>query len=160
MLNEKEIEENKRKERETKLRLSDNYKQSCVDNFNKLNLSLENMHKAGVYKIELNNTIYIGQTNNFYSRFNQHLKGYNKAGSDTCGLLKDGGIFSVIELEDDKVKRLSRETFWINNFRIDQNHKCINKVASRNKKIKFKIDIKDIEIVAKILKEKGIKYEI
>lgn len=160
MLNEDEIKEIKMKMKETKLRVSDNYKQSCIDNFKQLNLSLENMHKSGVYKIESKDEIYIGQTNNFYSRFIQHWKGYSKNGSDTSGLLKRGGVFSVIELENDKVKRLSRETFWINKFREDPKYKCINKSTGRDKKVRFKVSIIDAEEVTELLKEKGINYEI
>ena len=164
MLNEKEIEENKRKERETKLRLSDNYKQSCIDNFNQLNLSLENMHKAGVYKICLGNKIYIGQTNNFYLRFSQHKFNYNHCEEKTKELLDQGATFDVIEYEEDKTERLKLERKWIKYYAHNPDYDCINTVCVKNMKrknlkyAKLKVSRKDLEEIEKLLKEKGVEY--
>ena len=36
-------------------------------------------HKGGIYKIQLDNKIYIGETKDFYERFRQHWSGGFKA---------------------------------------------------------------------------------
>ena len=69
-------------------------------------------NKSGVYKIELKEEkkIYIGQTNNFYNRFCRHCN--PSTYSLARDIIKQGAIFSVIELEDDKRERFIKESYW------------------------------------------------
>ena len=69
-------------------------------------------NKSGVYKIELKEKkkIYIGQTNNFYNRFCRHCN--PSTYSLAKDIIKQGAIFSVIELEDDRRERFIKESYW------------------------------------------------
>ena len=69
-------------------------------------------NKSGVYKIELKEEkkIYIGQTNNFYNRFCRHCN--PSTYSLAKDIIKQGAIFSVIELEDDRCERFIKESYW------------------------------------------------
>ena len=69
-------------------------------------------NKSGVYKIELKEEkkIYIGQTNNFYNRFCRHCN--PSTYSLAKDIIKQGAIFSVIELEDDRRERFIKESYW------------------------------------------------
>lgn len=69
-------------------------------------------NKSGVYKIELKEEkkIYIGQTNNFYNRFCRHCN--PSTYSFAKDIIKQGAIFSVIELEDDRRERFIKESYW------------------------------------------------
>lgn len=69
-------------------------------------------NKSGVYKIELKEEkkIYIGQTNNFYNRFCRHCN--PSTYSLARDIIKQGAIFSVIELEDDRRERFIKESYW------------------------------------------------
>ena len=68
-------------------------------------------NKSGVYKIELKEEkkIYIGQTNNFYNRFCRHCN--PSTYSLARDIIKQGAIFSVIELEDDRRERFIKESY-------------------------------------------------
>ena len=95
------IEKNK-----TKYKITEIYDKIIDENrrkshFSELtNISKENEHKAGIYKIQLDNDIYIGQTNDFKRRFYQHYYGqnfrYKGFGADTEKLLRNGGSFEVL----------------------------------------------------------------
>ena len=69
-------------------------------------------NKSGVYKIEIKEEkkIDIWQTNNFYNRFCRHCNPstYSRARD----IIKQGAIFSVIELEDDRRERFIKESYW------------------------------------------------
>ena len=69
-------------------------------------------NKSGIYKIELKEEkkIYIGQTNNFYNRFCRHCN--PSTYSLAKDIIKQGAIFSVIELEDDRRERFIKESYW------------------------------------------------
>lgn len=69
-------------------------------------------NKSGVYKIELKEEkkIYIGQTNNFYNRFCRHCN--PSTYSLARDIIKQGAVFSVIELEDDRRERFIKESYW------------------------------------------------
>ena len=94
-----------------------------------------NLHNSGIYKIVLDNVIYIGQTNDFYNRFREHFYSEKETGK----LLRKGAIFSIIELEDDLGRRLKKEEKYIKEYSENKNYICINidfnYINSKEKKI-------------------------
>lgn len=80
---------------------------------NQFQIPQKYIHKAGIYKIELNNDIYVGQTIDFYKRFMRHRHGFNNT---TKEMLNNGAVMTMLELEDDKIKRLEKETTWSYHF--------------------------------------------
>jgi hypothetical protein len=53
-------------------------------------ISYDNKNMSGVYIIQKEDDVYIGQTNNFYKRFMVHRGGYNKTSEKTKILLENG----------------------------------------------------------------------
>ena len=137
------------------------------------NISKEDEHKAGIYKIQLDNDIYIGQTNDFKRRFYQHYYGqnirYKGFGADTEKLLRNGGSFEVLEFEDNVEQRLLKENYWVqyysqNGYNILNTEKLLSNKNSRQKRNKH--NTKYIKVLAKnyneaiqLLKDKGLLYE-
>ena len=168
------IEKNK-----TKYKITEIYDEIIDDNrrkshFSELtNISKEDEHKSGVYKIQLDNDIYIGQTNDFKRRFYQHYYGqnirYKGFGADTGKLLRNGGSFEVLEFEDNIEQRLLKENYWVqyysqNGYNILNTEKLLSNKNSRQKRNKSKT--KCIKVLAKnyneaiqLLKDKGLLYE-
>ena len=79
---------------------------------NQFHVKEEDKNKGGIYKIELSQEkkIYIGQTKNFYNRFCRHCN--PSTYSLAKDIIKQGAIFSVIELEDDRRERFIKESYW------------------------------------------------
>ena len=163
----------------TKYKITEIYDEIIDDNrrkshFSELtNISKEDEHKSGVYKIQLDNDIYIGQTNDFKRRFYQHYYGqnirYKGFGTDTEKLLRNGGSFEVLEFEDNVEQRLLKENYWVqyysqNGYNILNTEKLLSNKNSRQKRNKSKT--KCIKVLAKnyneaiqLLKDKGLLYE-
>ena len=168
------IEKNK-----TRYKITEIYDEIIDDNrrkshFSELtNISKEDEHKAGIYKIQLDNDIYIGQTNDFKRRFYQHYYGqnirYKGFGADTEKLLRNGGSFEVLEFEDNVEQRLLKENYWVkyysqNDYNILNTEKLLSNKNSSQKSNKPKT--KCIKVLAKnyneaiqLLKDKGLLYE-
>lgn len=142
-----------------------------VDNRNDLfNVNIENKHKSGIYKIQLNNIIYIGQTVDFKNRYTQHYTNPNGFCKNTQKLLKQGAIFSIIEIIEDKEKRLKKELEYIEKYSNDENYICINeknnynklnkkKKARKQKYKKIKIKEEDYDKIIDFLNKENIFYE-
>lgn len=142
-----------------------------VDNRNDLfNVNIENKHKSGIYKIQLNNIIYIGQTVDFKNRYTQHYTNPNGFCKNTQKLLKHGAIFSIIEIIEDKEKRLKKELEYIEKYSNDENYICINeknnynkpnknKKAVKQKYKKIKIKEEDYSKIINFLNKENIFYE-
>lgn len=102
--------EPKEKEDGRKGRISSTYY-----NISSFNVPYEQKNNHGIYKIVLDNSIYIGSTiNNFRKRFLQHYK-YNKDMPETRELLENGGVFEVIHdmtnITDELLIRMLEEEF-------------------------------------------------
>ena len=106
------------------------------------NIPKKDEHKSGIYKIQLGNDIYIGQTKDFKQRFKEHYYGANKYvgfGADTQSLLRNGGTFEVLEFEENKINRLLSESNWVQYY-INKGFNVINTTTvlstkeSQNKK--------------------------
>ena len=137
------------------------------------NISKEDEHKAGIYKIQLDNDIYIGQTNDFKRRFYQHYYGqnirYKGFGADTEKLLRNGGSFEVLEFEDNVEQRLLKENYWVqyysqNGYNILNTEKLLSNKNSRQKRNKpntkyIKVLTKNYNEAIQLLKDKGLLYE-
>ena len=121
------------------------------------NFNVENQYaySKGVYKIELNNYIYIGSTTiGFRKRFLQHYSSTSSLMKHTYNLLHNGGIFSILENMDDKEEQEIRlkEQQYINKYLLDPEYIVVNKENAFNRgRIKYK-NIK----VPKINYEKAI----
>ncbi len=107
--------------------------------------------KSGVYKIELKETkqIYIGQTNNFYKRFCRHCN--PSTYSLAKDIIKQGAIFSIIELENDEHERFIKESYWSQYYK-NCGYELLNKeevLFKNTKKIKSKKNNKLIYILKK-----------
>ena len=137
------------------------------------NISKKDEHKAGIYKIQLDNDIYIGQTNDFKRRFYQHYYGqnirYKGFGADTEKLLRNGGSFEVLEFEDNIEQRLLKENYWVqyysqNGYNILNTEKLLSNKNSRKKRNKpktkcIKVLTKNYNEAIQLLKDKGLLYE-
>lgn len=163
----------------TKYKITEIYDEIIDDNrrkshFSELtNISKEDEHKAGIYKIQLDNDIYIGQTNDFKRRFHQHYYGqnirYKGFGADTEKLLKNGGSFKVLEFEDNIEQRLLKENYWVqhysqNGYNILNTEKLLSNKNSRQKSNKpktkyIKVLTKNYNEAIQLLKDKGLLYE-
>ena len=168
------IEKNK-----TRYKITEIYDEIIDDNrrkshFSELtNISKEDEHKSGVYKIQLDNDIYIGQTNDLKRRFYQHYYGqnirYKGFGADTEKLLRNGGSFEVLEFEDNVEQRLLKENYWVqyysqNNYNILNTEKLLSNKNSRQKRNKpntkcIKVLAKNYNEAIQLLKDKGLLYE-
>ena len=86
----------------------------------------EDKNKGGIYKIELSQEkkIYIGQTKNFYNRFCRHCN--PSTYSLAKDIIKQGAIFSVIELEDNEHERFAKEAYWSKYYK-ENGYELLNK---------------------------------
>lgn len=86
----------------------------------------EDKNKGGIYKIELSQEkkIYIGQTKNFYNRFCRHCN--LSSFSSAKDIIKQGAIFSVIELEDNEHERFVKEAYWSKYYK-ENGYELLNK---------------------------------
>ena len=168
------IEKNK-----TRYKITEIYDEIIDDNrrkshFSELtNISKEDEHKVGIYKIQLDNDIYIGQTNDLKRRFYQHYYGqnirYKGFGADTEKLLRNGGSFEVLEFEDNVEQRLLKENYWVqyysqNGYNILNTEKLLSNKNSRQKRNKpntkyIKVLAKNYNEAIQLLKDKGLLYE-
>lgn len=89
----------------------------------------KDMHRIGVYKIELENQIYIGSTTvGFRERFIQHISPSSLL-ICTRELLDKGATFDVLEYMDgqDEITIRKKEDEYIKQYRADNRWECINK---------------------------------
>ena len=120
---------------------------------NQFRVKEEDKNKGGIYKIELTKEkkIYIGQTKNFYNRFCRY--------SLAKDIIKQGAIFSVIELEDNEHERFVKETYWSkyykeNGYELLNKEEVLFKAKGKNKlkTILQKHNIDD-DVINEIIKE-------
>jgi len=137
--------------------------------------------ESGVYLIRLNNTVYVGQTNNFCNRLLYH---YRNQESKTAAhdIIKQGATFQVLCVEHDRNERFKKESEYAQKY-IDSGYEVLGRIENfynfemrlpKPKKINIKlkatkeriksirINIKNTEIdkLIKLLEENNIQYEI
>lgn len=100
-------------------------------------VAVEEFNSIGVYKIQLDNMVYIGSTvASFRERFQEHNFNSNPLTS-TRDLLKDGGVFTIVEkcngMTEPEIR--NKENEWINYYSNKPEYILINeRVAHSNKK--------------------------
>lgn len=91
-------------------------------------VSVEDYDSIGVYKIQLDNKVYIGSTViGFRSRFQEHNVSSNPLAS-TRTLLKNGGIFTIVEkcngLTEQEIRSIENE--WIKYYCYKEEYELVN----------------------------------
>lgn len=129
----------------------------------------EDKNRPVVYKIILDDKIYIGQTGNLYGRIRTH---FNTKGSQGGKLLRNGGKMYIVKFTElmtkNEINKL--EYSLIRKYESDENWFCVNKCGNprhshpfkpKNKEI-YNIKIKSdyLEEIKEYMKIKGIPYEI
>lgn len=131
-------------------------------------------HSSGIYKIQKDNIVYIGQTSDFKNRFDQHNSLTFGKELGTYKLLHEGGTFEVLEFEKDRNKRLSIELKYIKKYSNNKNYICLNYIGTqrqsefqqitnktrvRKKKSKF-IKVKEPKVKKQRKKYYNLKFNI
>lgn len=139
------------------------YTQCNYDNFT---VDWKNREGSGVYKIQLGNTIYIGQTNNFKNRYNTHRRGQtNKSIKDILDL---GATFDLVCYESDLEARLLKEASYAKYYQkiglnvINDFTKTVKDNYSKSNKEKFitlKIKLNELDSVVALLKDNNMFVE-
>lgn len=115
---------------------------------------------SGIYIIQKDNDIYIGQTKNFKKRFGEHRRGDNPS-SPTKEMIEQGATFKVLELEDDEEQRFIKERKWVEHYK-GQAFNLVNGFETLYKKdISFKaikVRESDYDEIMELLSENG--YDI
>ena len=126
----------------------------------------EDENKIGIYKIVLDDNIYIGSTiDGFRNRFRNHNNEYSNNIPFTFDMLNDGATFEIIEicegLQESQIRNI--ENKYIQQYREDKDWNLINSndAWSYAKKQKFKtikIQVKeeDYDKVLEFLKENNL----
>lgn len=99
--------------------------------YESLNIPHEKANHYGIYKITLNNDIYIGSTViGFRTRFQQHNRGGDKLMQHTYELLQNGGTFEILHdmtgIEDEELIRMIEDE-TIKEYLLNPNWNVINK---------------------------------
>lgn len=115
---------------------------------------------GGVYKISCDNIVYIGQTKCFKDRFLAHRQNYHNNHAKTQYLLKQGGTFEVIAVEEDLEKRIEAESFYIEQYSNNKDYKCINERGKQKNKNEtlyknIRVSNENYEEAVKLLRENG-----
>ena len=97
------------------------------------NVEKELWRSIGIYKIELENEIYIGSTvRNFRDRYLSHLS--RPANEDVGRILNNGAVFSIIQIcdgmDEDDIRRI--EDNYIEEYKNNQNYIVLNKTQAWN----------------------------
>ena len=138
------------------------------DTTTKFNINPLDKNKSGIYKIQLNDTIYIGQTNNFIKRYYQHNAKLNRMNKSTKPLLEQGATMDILEFEDDLEKRLLKESKYVIEYKlngfnvINDFNRIVKENYSKENKIKFttiKVKSDRLEDALKLLSDNNISVE-
>lgn len=128
--------------------------------YNELEVSYDLLNNIGVYKITLDNKIYIGSTiAGFRKRFIQHYKGKNPLMQHTHELLQQGGRFEILHdmtgIEDEALIRMMEDE-CIKMYLLNPEWEVINRKDSAHSYTEKKE--KDITIKFKVKEDKY--YEV
>ena len=143
------------------------------DTINKFKISPEDKYKSGIYKIQLDNDVYIGQTNKFVRRYQQHKLGVKEGNqTESHKLIKNGATFEMIEIERDAKQRLIKEAKYVNKYINDGYnvlnstkvlYKGKNKTVKQNRLAEPKMGIifnkSDLDKITKLLSENNIDFK-
>lgn len=137
----------------------------CSKDFN-FKISEENAYDEGIYKIQLDNNVYIGQTNKFVRRYQQHKVGVKgDIQTEAHKLIQSGATFELLEIERDAKQRLIKESEYVNKY-IKNGYKVVNstKVLFSNGNNTSPIESitfnkSDLEKITKLLSDNNIDFK-
>lgn len=124
----------------------------------------ENAYEEGIYKIQLDKDVYVGQTNNFVRRYRQHKVGV-KGEVQTLAhrLIKNGATFEMLEIEKDTKQRLIKEAKYVNKY-INDGYNVLNstKVLFNNKSAieSISFNSSDLDKITKLLLDNNIEFNL
>lgn len=116
-----------------------------------------------VYRIVLNNTIYIGSTKKPKRRFLEHLTNKKGMSQKTSELLQQGATFEFIQAFNNEEVMRQFEKKLIKQYSTDSSWNCINiqipkEPNSKPKLVSVKINFKDYNKTLELLKQHGIEF--
>lgn len=134
------------------------------------NVEEKDKYKSGIYKIQLKNEVYIGQTLNFWNRFYSHC--HPNKPSYTSVLIRLGGTFEILEIEKGREQRLIKEREYVEKY-IKEGYEVLNSTKvlynGTNKAIKEKrraepkmgitFNKSDLDKITKLLSENNIDFK-
>ena len=139
-------------------------------------LTNEQGRLKGVYKIQLDNEVYVGSTTvGFRTRYRQHSNNENNMNPHTQDLLKRGASFEILWIADENDSETTirqKENDYIEQYR-NNGYDMLNsrvpviisekRTVNSKKKIKYKqikINENDYEMAIALLKENGLRIAI
>ena len=140
------------------------------------NIDISQDNLRGVYKIQLNDNVYIGSTTvGFRTRYRQHCVNYQGSSPHTQDLLKRGASFEILWIADENDSETTirqKENDYIEQYR-NNGYDMLNshvpviisekRTVNSEKKIKYKqirINENDYEMAIALLKENGLRIAI
>lgn len=135
----------------------------CLD-YTRFKVSKEDWYKSGIYKIQLENKVYIGSTKNFRNRYIKHLKHDEEELPYVWELLKEEShVFEVLEVVKDVKELNTREQYYIDLY-LTNGYEVVNKYRAFGKKQdirertkKIKVNERDYEKVIELCRNNGIE---
>jgi hypothetical protein len=147
-----------------------NYKEATRDDIFKVDEQYKDA--SGIYKIQLENEVYIGQTSNFWNRFYSHYRIISKKSPYQSVLIRFGGTFEILEIEKDREQRLIKERKYVEKYILDGYdvvnstkvlYKGTNKNIKQNRLSEPKMGItfnkSDLDKITKLLSENNIEFK-
>lgn len=141
------------------------------------NITKEQSNFKGVYKIQLNNNVYIGSTTvAFRTRYRQHCANYNNMSTHTHELLKQGASFDILwiadesdsettirQKENDYIEQYTKDGYDMLNSHIPVVISEKRIVTSSKRKPKYtniRINKEDYEKAISLLSENGLRIAL
>lgn len=125
----------------------------------------ENAYDEGIYKIQLDNNIYIGQTNKFVRRYQQHKVGVKgDIQTEAHKLIVSGATFEMLEIEKDEKQRLIKEAQYVNKY-INDGYNVLNSTkvlfngGKQTEEISVSFNKSDLDKITKLLSENNIDFK-
>lgn len=119
----------------------------------------------GIYKIQLDNNIYIGQTNKFVRRYQQHKRGVKgETQTDAHKLISNGATFEMLEIERDTKQRLIKEAKYVDKY-INEGYNVLNSTkvlfngGKRKEEISVSFNKSDLDKITKLLSDNNIDFK-
>ena len=147
-----------------------NYEEAIRDDIFKVEEQYK--YSSGIYKIQLENEVYIGQTSNFWNRFYSHYRIISKKAPYQSVLIRFGGTFEILEIEKDREQRLIKEREYVEKYILDGyevinstkvlyngTNKAIKMTKLEEPKMGITFNKSDLDKITKILSENNIDFK-
>ena len=147
-----------------------NYKEATKNDIFKI----EERYKcaSGIYKIQLENEVYIGQTSNFWNRFYSHYRTIDTNPPYQSILIRFGGTFEILEIEKDREQRLIKERKYVEKYILEGyevinstkvlyngTNKAIKKKRMEESKMGITFNKSDLDKITKLLSDNNIEFK-